>query len=105
MGLAIVKNIKNLHARHSMLEIKFAILRSIRQGEEKPTRIMYACNINWIPLTKIRGSISEQGAIEKKENSFRDEYYITDKGRMIVEYYDRSTSMLTGEMRVSHVAS
>jgi len=89
--------------RRSMLEIQFEVLRSIGHGVEKPTRIMYACNINWIPLTKILNSLAEQGAIEKKGNSSRDEFYITDKGKTILEYYDRSTSMLMGEMRVRPV--
>jgi predicted transcriptional regulator len=86
-----------------MLEIQIEILRFINHGVEKPTRIMYSCNINWIPLTKILNSLSEQGAVLKKSNSSRDEYYITDKGRTILEYYDRSTSMLIGKVRVRPV--
>lgn len=89
--------------RRSMLEIQIEILRCINQGVEKPTRIMYACNINWIPLTKVLGSLSEQGAIEKRANSSRDEFYITEKGRTILEYYDRSTSMLMGRMKAHPV--
>lgn len=83
-----------------MLEIQIEVLRIVSRGVEKPTRIMYACNINWIPLTKILGSLIEQGAIEKKANSSREEFYATDKGRTILEYYDRSTAMLIGKVRV-----
>lgn len=86
-----------------MLEIQIEILRIIDRGVAKPTRIMYSCNINWIPLTRMLGSLLEQEAIMKRSSSSRDEFYITDKGRMILEYYDRSTSMLMGRVGVRHV--
>lgn len=41
-------------------------------------------------------SLMQQGAIEKKENHSRDEFYITDKGRTILAYFDRSKAMLRG---------
>jgi predicted transcriptional regulator len=82
--------------KRSALEVEIDILRAIFNGQHKPTRIMYACNTNWIPLKSILNALLKQGAINKIVASKRDEFYTTARGRNILKLYDGSIAMLKG---------
>ena len=82
-------------ARRSKLEIYLEVLRIIKIGTSKPTRIMYSANISWQPLMRVLDSLSFQGLINEidvSEGRKRDKrtskiYEITMKGEQVIRYF------------------
>ena len=52
--------------RRSRLEIRLSILSAVRDGVDKPTRIMYAANLSWKPTQRVLGQLLEQGLISEE---------------------------------------
>jgi len=79
-----------MSSKRSKLEIYLDVLRVIKKGTYKPTRIMYRTNLSWKPLMKVLDSLLEQGfiVIIKKDNHII--YKITEKGKNILNYFDRA---------------
>jgi len=79
-----------MSSKRSKLEIYLDVLRVIKKGTYKPTRIMYRTNLSWKPLMKVLDSLLEQGfiVIIKKDN--HKIYKITEKGKNILNYFDRA---------------
>jgi len=68
------------------------VLSQIKQGERKPTRIMYSANLSWKSLKEILDSLVSQGLIEEElvgrsSKRAKKRYEITDKGENVLEYY------------------
>lgn len=80
--------------KRSRLEIYIDVLRTIRGGENVPTRVMYRTNLSWVPLRKIAGSLMSQNLIEKQEKSRRKQYIITEKGRKVLKYFDETLKLI-----------
>ena len=86
--------------KRSRLEIYLDILRVIRTGVHKPTRIMYGSNLSWSPLQGILKSLIAQGLIVVVEERSRKKYEITEKGRRALRYFDQAKELVTiGEVR------
>lgn len=77
--------------RRSKLETMIDILRAMKQGEAKPTCIMYAVRISWKPLQRYLKSLIDMGLVVEKTpalskvGKLRDRrthviYEITEKG-------------------------
>ena len=85
--------------RRSHLEVRLKILDSIRNGLEKPTRIMYASNISWSrAMTEIQRLV-EQGLVAefidtKRGVKQRRRYKITEKGVSVLDYYNKGRKLL-----------
>jgi predicted transcriptional regulator len=80
-----------LSARRSKFQLSVEVLECIQEGEEKPTRIMYNCNLSWKSLKEILDNLTEQGLLEEtvipgKKRSKR-QYEITLKGENVLKYY------------------
>ena len=59
--------------RRSKLEIYIDVLKVIKEGTTKPTRIMYGANLSWKLLQDVLNSMVEQNLIaEIDESEFRD---------------------------------
>lgn len=80
--------------KRSRLEIFIDVLRAIKRGTIKPTRIMYRTNLSWKPLMKVLEAMIAQGLIEAKNDGKHITYGITKKGREIVEYFDQGMKMI-----------
>ena len=80
--------------KRSRLEIYLDVLKVIRQGTHKPTRIMYRTNLSWKPLMKILDSMLDQGLIYKAEEGKHTTYNIADKGRNVLEYFDSAMKLI-----------
>ena len=80
--------------KRSRLEIYLDILKVIRQGTHKPTRIMYRTNLSWKPLMKILDSMLDQGLINKVEDGKHTTYNIGDKGRSVLGYFDKAMKLI-----------
>ena len=81
--------------KRSRLEMCIDVLQVIKEGCSKPTRIMYGSNTSWNPLCRILEFLVGQGAVAFKTDGERKEYYITEKGEKILEYYGQFKTMLT----------
>jgi len=83
--------------KRSRLEIYLDVLRAIKKGVNKPTRIMYKTNLSWTPLQEILNSMISQGLIIKKENKNKRLYEITEKGLNVLRYFNKVREMMTIE--------
>ena len=88
--------------RRSRLEIILTILTNIRNGINKPTRIMYAANMSWRPVQKILSTLMEQGLIEMRINTksrqSRKQYVIKEKGINLLDYFDKANEIVPLEV-------
>ena len=86
--------------RRSKLEIYLDVLKVIKEGTKKPTRIMYGANLSWKLLQGILGSMVSQGLIEEIDASnSRDKrttkvYEVTSKGDSVIRYFDRAKGLI-----------
>lgn len=84
--------------RRSKLEIRLKILAAIRDGQDKPTRIMYAANLSWKPTQRILAQLIEQELVLEHRNTesakSRRRYQITDKGITVIEYFEKAKELL-----------
>ena len=87
--------------RRSRLEICIDVLQIVNRGCHKPTRIMYKSNLSWIPLCEVLSFLINQGALRVKEKGKKKEYYVTEKGKEILKYYEQLKSMLMEKTRFS----
>jgi predicted transcriptional regulator len=77
------------------------VLDEIKNGETKPTRIMYGANLSWKSLKEILASLVKQKLVEEilSENRgkrAKKRYEITTKGENVLQYY----SMVSGLIEV-----
>ncbi|MDH5794855.1 MAG: DUF4364 family protein [Candidatus Bathyarchaeota archaeon] len=77
-------------SKRSKLEIYVDVLKTIRKGTRKPTRIMYRTNLSWKPLMKILSSLANQGLITVIEEGNHKFYEITDKGKNVLQYFSKA---------------
>ena len=77
-----------MSSRRSRFQISVEVLTAIANGEQKPTRIMYACNLSWNSIKETLSLLSAKGYIdEMSENEKRKRYSITGKGVDVIGYY------------------
>jgi predicted transcriptional regulator len=76
--------------KRSRLEMNFEVLKVIKSGVDKLTLIMYRTNLSWRALSDILERLVEHGFVELKLNGKRNRYYISDKGRESLSYYEKS---------------
>ena len=76
-------------ARRSKFQISIEVLEAISQGEFKPTRLMYACNLSWSSMRDVLDLLEAKGYIEDlSSDGKRKQLGITGKGTEILGYYD-----------------
>jgi predicted transcriptional regulator len=84
--------------RRSKLEIRLNMLAAIRDGEEKPTRIMYAANLSWKPTQRVLAQLVEQELVREIRGAegvkSRRRYEITEKGVAVLNYFDKAKELL-----------
>ncbi|RLG08920.1 MAG: hypothetical protein DRN64_04535 [Thaumarchaeota archaeon] len=83
--------------KRSRLEIYLDVLRAIRKGVNKPTRIMYKTNLSWKPLQEILESMTSQEIIKKIEVNKRKKYVITEKGLNVLRYFEEMMELINIE--------
>jgi len=74
------------------------VLRAVRDGVDKPTRIMYAVNLSWRPTQGILGSLVEQGLLDAVEveggRRSKVRYSVTEKGLGVLGYFDGASELI-----------
>ena len=89
-----------LKGRRSRLEIYLEVLGAIKNGTEKPTRIMYEANLSWRILNEVLSSLTFQDLVEEVDVSdSRDKrtntvYRITEKGEALTRYFHHAEQLL-----------
>ena len=82
-------------SRRSKNQISIDILNAISSGEQKPTRLMYACNLSWTSTKETLDRLAASGLVDEiNESQKRRRYCITVKGRDVVEYYARLQDLI-----------
>ncbi len=86
--------------RRSKLEIYLKVLKVIKEGTIKPTRIMYGSNLSWKLLQGVLGSMVGQNLVEEIDVSeSRDKrtnkvYQVTRKGDSVIRYFDYAKRLI-----------
>ncbi len=92
--------------RRAKIEIYLAVLTTIRDGEPRPTRIMYATNLSWKPLMQILGSLEKEALIvaldEGKDGRSKNLYGITEKGESVLGYFEKTRDILKTESIIAN---
>jgi predicted transcriptional regulator len=89
-----------LKERRSSLELHLDVLEAIKNGREKPTRIMYEANLSWTALKDILSSLVSQDLVEEIDmTESRDKrtnkvYRVTEKGNHLIRYFHRAEQLL-----------
>jgi predicted transcriptional regulator len=88
----------SISERRSKLDIMITVLKSIRGGMNKPTRIMYAANMSWNSTQKVFADLLRQELIfiteEPGAKRAKKRYHLTDKGMKVLEYFQGASSIL-----------
>jgi len=83
-----------MSSRRSKVEIYLTVLKAIRDGESRPTRIMYSANLSWKPLTQILDSLEKEELIKPIEEGCdgrsKNRYGITEKGESVLGYFEKT---------------
>ncbi len=91
--------------RRSKLEIYIEVLKVIKEGTTKPTRIMYGANLSWKLLQGVLNSMVAQDLIEEIDVSeFRDKrtnkvYQVLVKGDSVIRYFDGAKGLIEVDAR------
>ncbi len=84
--------------RRSKLDIQLEVLNAVRDGVDKPTRIMYAANMSWNPVRKILDSLVDGGLLSLITNTggnrAKRRYEITEKGISVIKYFEGAKELV-----------
>jgi len=80
--------------KRSKLEIYLGVLRTVKSGINKPTNIMYKCNLAWKPFKKVLNSLIEYDLIRTIEKGNRRTYELTLKGEDVLRYFETAEDLL-----------
>ena len=84
--------------RRSKLEIRLKILAAVKQGVDKPTRIMYSANMSWKPVQRILSHLVAQGllleVLNTESRQSKRRYQITEKGEKILDYFEKANDIM-----------
>ncbi|MBS7614550.1 hypothetical protein KEJ18_02295 [Candidatus Bathyarchaeota archaeon] len=80
--------------KRSKIEIYVEILRVLKSGVNKPTNIMYKCNLAWAPFKKILETLVNIGLIKTVERGTRKTFAITEKGQEFLKQFELAETVL-----------
>ena len=70
------------------------VLKVIKKRIQKPTLIMYKCNLSWEPMKGILESLIAQGLVVMKEMGNRKRYEITERGENVLRYFSKAKELI-----------
>jgi len=80
--------------KRSKIEIYLDVLRTVKSGTNRPTNIMYRCNLAWKPFKRILDSLTGNGLLEMVEKGNRRIYELTEKGHDVLRYFETAEAIL-----------
>jgi predicted transcriptional regulator len=99
-GVNVSAGVNHMKNRRSKLEIYLDVLNVIKDGNTKPTRIMYGANLSWKLLQGVLGSLVSQELIDEVDLSrSRDKrtnrvYHVTKKGDNVIRYFNHAKELI-----------
>ncbi len=75
------------------------ILRSIHEGAEKPTQIMYKANLSWVGLQEHLQGLLQSALIRDVQYGNRRKYELTDKAIALMMTYRSMVQEMEGALR------
>ncbi len=87
-----------MSTRRSKLNIQLEVLKAVREGVDKPTRIMYAANMSWNRVRKVLDNLVDSGLLSVIENTVgnrsKRRYEITEKGISVLNYLEGAKELV-----------
>ena len=87
-----------MSTRRSKLDIQLEVLKAVRAGVDKPTRIMYAAKISWNPVRKILDRLVDRGLVsvitDNGGTSSKRRYEITERGISVITYFEGAKELV-----------
>ncbi len=87
-----------MSVRRSKLNIMLSVLSTVKEGVDKPTRIMYATNLAWKPLNEVLSRLVKQELLREIEvpgiKRSKRRYEITEKGVNVLTYFEGASEIL-----------
>lgn len=83
--------------RRSKMEIYLDILWIIKNGVDRPTRIMYKANLSWKPFQETLKFMLDRGLIaasNEEHDEKRKTYRITPKGEEVIKYFTLAKNLI-----------
>ena len=80
--------------KRTTIEIYLDVLRTVKIGVNKPTNIMYKCNMAWRPFKQILDSLVDNGLLEIRWRGKRRTYHLTEKGNEVLRRFEAAQSLL-----------
>lgn len=82
-------------AKRSKLDLYLDVLMAVKNGVDKPTNILYKCNLSYKNCKEILRTLTEQGLITviRDERNGRRIYRITEKGRNVLKYFSDAPAL------------
>jgi predicted transcriptional regulator len=78
-----------------------SVLSTVKEGVDKPTRIMYATNLSWNPLKEVLSSLVKQELLHEIEvpgiKRSRRRYEVAEKGVNVLTYFEGASKILDTE--------
>ncbi len=84
-----------MSTRRSGFQIAVDVLTVISEGEQRPTRIMYASNLSWNSLKGTLDILVGKGYVDEMfVNKKQKRYTITQRGVDVLGYYSRLETLV-----------
>jgi len=80
--------------KRSKLEIYLDILKTVKSGVNKPTNIMYRCNLAWRPFKKVLKTLIDNDLIEIVNKGNRKTYELTQRGQEFLKQFETAETLL-----------
>ena len=80
--------------KRSQLEIYLVILRAIKLGVNKPTNIMYRCNLAWKPFKRILAALVDSELIKAVDRGNRKTYELSPQGQEVLKRFETTEALL-----------
>ena len=75
-----------------------SVLSTVKEGVDKPTRIMYATNVSWNSLQEVLSGLVRQELLREIEvprnKRSRRRYEVTEKGVNVLAYFEGASELL-----------
>ena len=81
--------------KRTTIEIYLDVLRTVKIGVNKPTNIMYKCNMAWRPFKQILDSLVDNELLEIRWKGKRRTYHLTEKGNEVLRHFEAAQSLLS----------
>ena len=80
--------------KRSRLEVYFEVLKTIGEGVDKPTRIMYKANLSWIILGDALSTLRNKEFIVERRVGNNRRYSLSIKGQNALDHFNKALENL-----------